>query len=133
MSGKKHDDKQDFQVSASQKSCTSKTSCKKENWRGQEGYQVILIDTPGLCDSSESNFHIIMGIVNELEKIHHVDVFVLVVNGTTLELSRYFINMILIFRLCFGPEFLQNNTIIEVKHGYRELLDGRLRGQIVTI
>ena len=114
LSGRKHDDKENFKVSSSGKSCTRKTSCKKVDWRGIEGHPVNLIDTPGLCDSSEANFDIIMGMVNELEKINHVDLFVLVVNGTTLEFSRYFINMILIFRLCFGPEFLKKNTIIEV-------------------
>ena len=42
---------------------------------------MTLIDTPGLCDSSEDNFKNILDMVDKLKKMKTVDVFVLVVNG----------------------------------------------------
>jgi len=38
----------------------------------------------------------------------------LTVNGSDLTFSKYFKDMMLIFQLCYGPQFLVKNTIIEV-------------------
>jgi hypothetical protein len=54
--------------------------------------------------------------LKELKKHSEIHVFVLTVNGTQLTFSRYFKDMILIFQLCYGPQFLNKNTIIEVSH-----------------
>jgi hypothetical protein len=43
-----------------------------------------------------------------------VHVFVLTVNGTQLTFPKYFKDMISIFQLCYGEQFLNKNTIIEV-------------------
>ena len=105
-----------FPVSDSGKSCTNKTSSTEVEWRGSGGFSVTLIDTPGLSDSSEDDFKNISGMLKELKKHSEIHVFVLTVNGTQLTFSRYFKDMILIFQLCYGPQFLNKNTIIEVTH-----------------
>ena len=112
VSGKSHDDPA-FPVSKDADSCTNKTTSVETKWKG-DGFDLTLIDTPGLCDSSEDNIKNILGMVDELKKNNHVDVFVLVVNGNQEEFSAYFVNMILIFQLCFGHKFLETNTIVEV-------------------
>jgi len=103
-----------FPVSFGGQSCTNETSGKEIEWRGSGGFPVNLIDTPGLSDSSEDDFKNISGMLKELEKHSEIHVFVLTVNGTQLTFSRYFRDMILIFQLCYGPQFLNKNTIIEV-------------------
>ena len=105
-----------FPVSDSGESVTNKTSGEEIEWRGSGGFPVTLIDTPGLSDSSEDDFKNISGMLKELKKHSEIHVFVLAVNGTQLNFSRYFKDMILIFQLCYGPQFLNKNTIVEVTH-----------------
>ena len=114
VSGRDPMDQSIFPVSDSGESVTNKTSGTEIEWRGSGGFPVTLIDTPGLSDSSEDDFKNISGMLKELEKHSEIHVFVLTVNGTQLTFSRYFKDMILIFQLCYGPQFLNKNTIIEV-------------------
>ena len=86
-----------FPVSDSGESCTNKTSSIEIEWGGSGGLPVLLIDTPGLSDSSEDDFKNISGMLKELEKHSEIHVFVLTVNGTQLSFSKYFKDMILIF------------------------------------
>jgi predicted GTPase len=116
IAGKDPMDQSIFPVSDSGESVTNKTSGEKIEWRGSGGFPVTLIDTPGLSDSSEDDFKNISGMLKELEKHSEIHVFVLTVNGTQLTFSRYFKDMILIFQLCYGPQFLNKNTIVEVTH-----------------
>ena len=116
IAGKDPMDQSTFPVSDSGESVTNKTSGEEIEWRGSGGFPVTLIDTPGLSDSSEDDFKNISGMLKELEKHSEIHVFVLTVNGTQLTFSRYFKDMILIFQLCYGPQFLNKNTIIEVTH-----------------
>ena len=103
-----------FPVSDSGESVTNKTSSTDVEWRGNKGFPLTLIDTPGLSDSSEDDFKNISGMIKELEKHSEIHVFVLTVNGTQLTFPKYFKDMILIFQLCYGEQFLNKNTIIEV-------------------
>jgi len=114
IAGKDPMDQSIFPVSDSGESVTNKTSGTEIEWRGSGGFPVTLIDTPGLSDSSEDDFKNISGMLEELKKHSEIHVFVLTVNGTQLNFSRYFKDMILIFQLCYGPQFLNKNTIIEV-------------------
>lgn len=113
VSGLDPHDNSKFYVSSGGESGTNKTTAFETKWRGDK-FDLTVIDTPGLCDSSGENFTNILNMVEELKKIKHVDLFVLVANGTKLDFTEDFERMILIFRLCFGPEFLEKNTIVEV-------------------
>ena len=113
VAGRGHDDDKVFKVSPSGDSCTNTTSSDEVKWRGV-GFPLTLIDTPGLSDSSEDNFNNILDMVTVLEKHKKVDVFVLTINGSQLKLEQKFTDMLLIFRLCFGQQFLEKNTIVEV-------------------
>ena len=112
IAGRDPTDNRVFPVSDSGESCTNKTSSKDLEWRGNKGYPLTLIDTPGLFDSSEDDFKNISGMIKELEKHSEIHVFVLTVNGTQLTFPKYFKDMILIFQLCYGDQFLNKNTII---------------------
>ena len=114
IAGRDPTDSSVFPVSDSGDSCTNKTSSTEIEWRGSGGLSVTLIDTPGLSDTSEDDFKNISGMLEELKKHSEIHVFVLTVNGTQLNFSRYFKDMILIFQLCYGEQFLNKNTIIEV-------------------
>ena len=114
ISGRDPTDNSIFPVSDSGESVINKTSGTEIEWRGSEGFPVTLIDTPGLSDTSEDDFKNISGMIKELEKHSEIHVFVLTVNGTQLTFPKYFKDMILIFQLCYGEQFLNKNTIIEV-------------------
>jgi predicted GTPase len=114
IAGRDPMDQSIFPVSDSGESCTNKTSSTEIEWRGSGSFPMTLIDTPGLSDSSEDDFKNISGMLEELKKHSEIHVFVLTVNGTQLTFSKYFKDMMLIFQLCYGPQFLNKNTIIEV-------------------
>ena len=129
IAGKKHNDKE-FPVSRLGKSMTQETIKKEVKWRGND-FDLNLIDTPGLSDSHKRDFPNITKMIEVLKELESVDAFVLVIHGDNVnQLSSYFRNMIVVFILCFGKEFLLQNTIVEVSNWHYD--DAAERGRKIN-
>lgn len=104
-----------FPVGSGINSKTIRTIREDVSWKGKE-FEMNLIDTPGLSDSYGDDFVNIIGMIDELKKHEAINAFVLVVEQSVIEketFSEKFTNMIVVFMLCYGKEFLKN-TIVEV-------------------
>lgn len=109
-----------FPVGSGIHSKTIDTIREDVSWKGKE-FRMNLIDTPGLSGLSYSyfvndDFVNIIGMIEELKKHESINAFVLVVEQSVIEketFSEKFANMIVVFMLCYGKEFLKN-VIVEV-------------------
>ena len=114
ISGKKHNDNEVFPVSPNMESCTNVTKQSSELWQGT-GFNVNVIDTPGLCDSHGDNAKNIFQMASILSKEKSVDLFLIVIQKGT-KVGPALVEMISVFKLCFGMKFLEENTVIEVSN-----------------
>ena len=115
LAGRKHDDDSLFPVSGDMSSCTNKTTAKDLHWRGiRNDLPFTLVDTPGLNDPTPGKDSLnIAEMAEELKKMKHVNVFLIVFNGSNPRFDHSLIAMIKIFQGMFGSEFLVKNTVFE--------------------
>ena len=114
LAGHKHDDISLFPVSDKMSSCTNKTTAKDLYWRGIQDLPFTLVDTPGLNDPEPGRDSLnIAEMAEELKKMKHVNVFLIVFNGSNPRFDHSLIAMIKIFKGMFGSEFLLKNTVFE--------------------
>ena len=72
------------------------------------------MDTPGLNDPTPGKDSLnIAEMAEELKKMKHVNVFLIVFNGSNPRFDHSLIAMIKIFQGMFGSEFLVKNTVFE--------------------
>ena len=112
ISGRIHNDNKVFPVSSSMESCTGVTKQSSELWQGKD-FNITVIDTPGLNDSHGDNAKNILQIAQILSDLKYVDLFLIVVQKGTV-ISAALVELIRVFKLCFGTKFLEENTVIEV-------------------
>ena len=86
ISGKKHNDSNDFPVRSSMKSSTNVLKQSNELWQGN-GFNFTVIDTPGLRDSHGDNAKFIFHMAQMLSKLKSVDLFLIVIQKGTTDFS----------------------------------------------
>ena len=106
LAGNQHDGNL-FPASSSMKPCTNKTTAKKVYWRGDAKKPFTLIDTPGLNDPEPGRDSTnISEMADELKKLSHVNVFLIVFHGGMPRFDSSLITMLKLFKSLFGKEFL---------------------------
>jgi len=129
LAGRKHDDKDYFPASGAMESCTNKTTAKRVNWRGNPALSFTLIDTPGLNDPEPGKDSLnIAEMADELKKMQHINVFLIVFNGSNPRFDNSLIAMIRIFQNMFGREFVEKNTVFEFSNWAHDKKSVRRRG-----
>merc|ERR1719167_1689257 len=66
--------------------------------------------------------------VDELKKILHVNVFLIIFNGSNPRFDHSLIAMLRIFQNMFGKEFLEKNTVFEFSNWAHDKKSKRRRG-----
>lgn len=73
-----------------------------------------MIDTPGLNDPEPGRDSMnIAEMVDYLKKMAHINLFLIVVNGSNPRLDQSLVAMLQIFQGMFGNEFIEQNTVFE--------------------
>ena len=96
-----------FPISSSAESCTQRTKFAVVNFNGDETYPVSLIDTTGFDDPQQNkDAAIIAELVGKLKNdCDHVNLFLIVVNGTESRLNGSETAMLEILERMFGKDF----------------------------
>lgn len=129
LAGRDHNDKDFFPVSGAMESCTNKTTARRVNWRGGPDLSFNLIDTPGLNDPEPGKDSLnIAEMADELKKMLHVNVFLIVFNGSNPRFDHSLIAMIRIFQNMFGKEFVEKNTVFEFSNWAHDKKSVKRRG-----
>merc|ERR1712126_47618 len=129
LAGRKHDDGSLFPVSDAMSSCTNKTTAKNLLWRGIRDLPFTLVDTPGLNDPEPGRDSLnIAEMTEELKKMKHVNVFLIVFNGSNPRFDHSLIAILKIFQGMFGNEFLKQNTVFEFTNWAHDRKSKRRRG-----
>merc|ERR1719186_128963 len=111
-------------------SCTNKTTARVVNWRGNPEFTFNLIDTPGLNDPEPGLDSLnIAEMADELKKMQHINVFLVVFNGSNPRFDNSLIAMIRIFQGIFGKEFVDKNTVFEFTNWAHDKKSVRRRGE----
>ena len=130
LSGRRHNDAKFFPVSDSMESCTNKTTLKTVKWRGKD-FEFNLIDTPGLNDPEPGRDKLNQKeMVEELTKLGHINVFLIVVNGSNPRFDHALIKMINLFIGMFGKDFLERNTVFEFSNWSYDTKSIKRRGPV---
>ena len=120
-----------FPVSGAMESHTNKTTARTVLWRGDAGLQFTLIDTPGLNDpepgKDERNSRELM---SELKKLKHINVFLIVFNGSNPRFDNALIKMMKVFQNILGKEFLEKNTVFEFTNWAHDRKSVKRRGSL---
>ncbi|GMH60122.1 hypothetical protein TrRE_jg10507, partial [Triparma retinervis] len=110
-----------FKRGAGARGVTTKSSAVKIEF--DDLHQVTIIDTPGLNDPDGNDSKNIAEMVDTLKREKYVNAFVVVMNGQAPRIDKPTQDMLTIFSMCFGVEFMSN--IIFVYTRWRQDDEGK--------
>ena len=119
ISGRLHNDDSVFAPNSQNSKNPTKTMIVQEKWNG-DGFDLVIIDTPGFSSLTEGNTDTIYEMYKVLEKFESMHLFLIVLDIDNYSSYYDLKKVVNTFKLIYGAEFIKNNAVIVSWSEYEE-------------